>query len=179
MPLPFAWLLAFALGAAFARAAQGELARVEGPLITSRPIAIVLAFGVLVVAPVAGYFAAFHGDWSYLYWVNWQEVPSAVDHVLVALAAALVPAGFVAAVPAIRGKRGRALASLVAVPLGVALILALVSARRLSVSASHAQYAGGFGVEPLGASVLGKGVLLAWVVLAAATAWTVRELRSA
>jgi hypothetical protein len=55
----------------------------------------------------------------------------------------------------------------------------LVCARRLAVSASHAQYFGGFGVEPIGASVLGKGVVLAWAVLALATAWTVRELRAA
>src|SRR5438045_9383789 len=99
MPLPFAWLVAFALGAAFARAAQGEIARSEGPLVMSRPVLVVVAFAALVVAPVAGYFAAFHGDWAYLYGVNWQDVPSAVDLVLVALAAALVPAGFAAAIP--------------------------------------------------------------------------------
>jgi hypothetical protein len=50
--------------------------------------------------------------------------------------------------------------------------------KRLLVSASAAQYAGGFGVEPIAASALGKGVLWALLAMAAGIALAVRALRA-
>ena len=44
------------------------------------------------------------------------------------------------------------------------------------MSGTYAQFHGDFGTEPIGASVLGKGVVLMGVVLALAIAWTVRAL---
>jgi hypothetical protein len=181
MPIPFAWLVAFALGALFARLAQAEIARIEGPLVASRPMAIVLGFAAVVFLPVAGYFAAFHGDWAYLYLLSWQNVPSAVDLALVLVAAALVPAGFLASVALIRTRRSRAIqavSALVGVPAALAALLALAFAHQLGVSASAAQYVGGFGVEPLSTSALGKGVLLGLFALAGGTGWAARALRS-
>ena len=58
---------------------RAELVRDDGPVVASRPFAVVAAFAALVWLPVVGYFVAFHGDWSYLYVVPWQRVPSAVD----------------------------------------------------------------------------------------------------
>lgn len=178
MPIPFAFLLAFALGAAFARAAEREIARTEGPLVTSRPMAIVLGFAALVLLPVAAYFAAFHGDWAYLYLMPWQRIPSAVDLMLVVAAAGCVPAGFVATVLAIRARRAQAVTTLIGTPVALAVVLGLVCAKRLAVSASAAQYAGGFGVEPIAASALGKGVLWGMLALVAGVVWTVRALRA-
>jgi hypothetical protein len=181
VPIPFAWLVGFALGALFARAAQGEITKLEGPLVASRPMAIVLGFAALVFLPVVGYFAAFHGDWAYLYFVSWQSVPSAVDLCLVVVAACLVPAGFVATVELLRTRRSHATGTLVGLaggPLLLALVLALAFARRLSVSATAAQFRGGFGVEAISTSALGKGVLWAVTALAAGAAWAVRALRS-
>jgi hypothetical protein len=114
--------------------------------------------------------------------VTWQNVPSAVDLALVLLAGALVPAGFVAGVAAVRSRRGGAagtIQALIFAPLAVALVLGLAMASRLAVSASAAQYRGGFGVEPIAASALGKGVLWGIVALAAGVFWTVRALRAA
>jgi hypothetical protein len=182
VPLPLAWLVAFALGAAFGRVAQAEIARTAGPLVASRPMAIVLGFTALVFLPVAGYFAAFHGDWAYLYFVSWQNVPSAVDLAIVLGAACLVPAGFVAAVFLIRTRRSRAaqaISALVGLPAAFGAIIAIGFARRLAVSASAAQYAGGFGVEPIASSALGKGVLFGLLALAAGVAWAMRALRTA
>jgi len=142
---------------------------------------VVVGFSSLVLFPVAGYFAAFHGDWAYLYFVNWQNVPSAIDLALVLLAAALAPAGFAAAVLFIRARRSRAsqaISVLVGLPVGLAAILAIVFARRLAVSASAAQYAGGFGVEPIATSALGKGVLCALLAVAGGAGWAVRTLRA-
>ncbi len=181
MPIPLAWLVAFALGAAFARVAQGEVARSEGPLVATRAMGVVVGFAGLVFLPVVGYFAAFHGDWAYLYFVSWQNVPSAIDLALVVAAAALVPAGFAVAVALVRARRSRASRAvwlLVGLPAGLATLLSLVFVRRLGVSASAAQYAGGFGVEPIASSALGKGVLCALLALAAGAAWAIRALRS-
>jgi hypothetical protein len=176
MPIAFAPLLGLALGAVLAWVAGPELARVDGPVVASRPFAVVAAFAGLVWLPVVGYFVAFHGDWSYLYAVPWRSVPSAVDLGLVLLAGAAVVGGFWAAVPAVKKRRSGAVVAMVASPAAAALVGLALAARRLSVSGSYAQFHGEFGTEPIGASVLGRGVVLMGVVVALAIAWTVRAL---
>jgi hypothetical protein len=47
---------------------------------------------------------------------------------------------------------------------------------RLAVSGTYAQFHGQFGTEPIGASTLGKGVLLMGSLLTLGLAWTVRAL---
>src|SRR5579859_5993667 len=113
MPIAFAPLLGLALGAVLAWVAGPELARVDGPVVASRPFAVVAAFAGLVWLPVVGYFVAFHGDWSYLYVVPWRSVPSAVDLGLVLAAGAAVVAGFWAAVPAVKKRRSGAVVAMV------------------------------------------------------------------
>src|SRR4051794_38294870 len=98
MPLPFALLLGFALGVILAHLAKAEIARLDGPLVTSRALAIVAAFAGIVFTPIVGYFLAFHGDWAYLYVVPWLSVPSAVDLALVLAAGGSIVLGFVIAV---------------------------------------------------------------------------------
>jgi len=176
VPIPFAPFFGLALGAALAWIASGELARVDGPTIASRPFAVVAAFAGFVWVPVVGYFVAFHGDWSYLYVVPWQRVPSAVDLGLVLLAGGSVVGGFWVAVRPARRSRSGPLVAMVVVPGTLAVAGLLASASRLAVSGTYAQYHGDFGTEPIGASTLGKGVLLMAVVVALAIAWTVRAL---
>jgi hypothetical protein len=178
VPLPFALLVALALGAAFARLAQGEITRAEAPLAASRGMSVALGFAALVLLPVTAYFAAFHGDWAYLYFVAWQHVPSAIDLALVLLAAACVPAGFVAGALAVRARRQDVLGGLIGAPVALLLIVTMAFTKRLVVSASAAQYAGGFGVEPIAASALGKGVVWALLAMAAGVALAVRALRT-
>jgi hypothetical protein len=176
VPIAFAPLIGLALGAALAWLAAPELMRLDGPIIASRPFAVVTAFAGFVWLPVVGYFVAFHGDWSYLYVVAWQHVPSAVDLGLVLLAGATVVAGFWLSVAPLRTRKLGPVAALVIAPLAVAVVLVLLVARRLGVSGTYAQFHGDFGTEPIGASVLGKGVLLMVAVLALGLAWTVRAL---
>jgi hypothetical protein len=176
VPILFALLIGLALGAAFAWLAGPELASDEAPIALSRPFAIVAAFAAFVWVPVAGYFVAFHGDWSYLYVVPWRQVPSAVDLLLALLAGAAVIGGFVVATAPVRRRHFGPVVALAAGPATVALVGLTASARRLAVSATYAQFHGDFGAEPIGASVLGKGVLLMGIVLVAAVAWTVRSL---
>ncbi len=114
--------------------------------------------------------------------MSWQNVPSAVDLALVLGTSSLVPGGFVMAVALIRTRRSRAaqgISILVGMPLAFATLLAIALAHRLGVSASGAQYAGGFGVEPIASSALGKGVLCGLLALVAGAGWAIRALRTA
>src|SRR4029079_2246141 len=106
MPLPFAFPLGLVLGMTLAWLARAELARSEVPLVLARPFLIALGLGALVFAPVVGYFAAWHGDWAYLYLVRWSRVPSALDLLLVIVAALQVPLGFAIVAPWAIAKRG-------------------------------------------------------------------------
>jgi hypothetical protein len=152
--------------------------RIDGPIVACRPFAVVTAFAGLVWLPVVAYFVAFHGDWSYLYVVSWQHVPSAVDLGLVLFAGAAVVFGFWLAVPSVRKRRLGPVAALVVVPATLAVAGTLGAMRRLSVSGTWAQYHGDFGTEAIQSSVLGKGVLLMSLVLALGIVWTVRALLS-
>jgi hypothetical protein len=176
VPVPFAPFFGLAIGAALAWIAGPELGSSDAPIVASRPFAIVCAFAVFVWVPVVGYFVAFHGDWSYLYLVAWRRVPSAVDLGLVLFAGAAVVGGFGAAVGPVRRRHFTPVVLLTAVPSGVAIAGVLVAARRLAVSGTYAQFHGDFGTEPIGASLLGRGVLLMGAVLAIGIAWAVRAL---
>jgi len=175
VPIPFAPLVGFALGAILAWVAAPELAR-EGPIVASRSFVIVAAFAGLVWLPVVAYFVAFHGDWSYLYVIAWRRIPSAIDLGLVLLAAATVVGGFVGAVKPVRKRRFGPVAALVGTPSALAVVGIVVAARRLAVSGTFAQFHGDFGTEPIGASALGKGVLVMGIVLSVGLAWTAASL---
>jgi hypothetical protein len=174
LSLPFGLLI----GMSLAWLARAELARSEVLLVLARPFLVVLGFAALVYAPVVAYFLLAHGDWAYLYVFRFSQIPSAVDLILVVLAAAQIPLGFALAAPWATAKRGPALLRVTAA-LGVVLVvLCAISARRLAVSGSYAQVHGAFGVAPLGRSALGRGVLLSWIALLAGYGWTARVLRT-
>lgn len=158
--------------------ARSELARSEVPLVLSRPFLVALAFALLVLLPVLGWFVAVHGDWAYLYLVDTSRVPSAVDLVLAVLGALHVPLGFALAAPlAVARRPVRLLWAGAALACVVAVACAALS-RRLGTSASFAQWAGGFGLVPIGQSPLGRGVLTSWVALAAGFGWASLAVRS-
>lgn len=179
VPLPLAPLFGLALGVAFAWVGRGELSRADARLFETRSLRVVLGFAALVFAPVVAYFAAFHGDWAYLYLASWRRIPSAVDLALVAVAGGAVVGGFAAASPFARAGKLGPLAALGAVPLVVCALVALAAQRRLGTSGSYAQFQGGFGTEPIGRAELGRSVLFMLAVLALGVAWTARLLRLA
>jgi hypothetical protein len=178
MPLPFALLIGLLVGMSLAWMARVELARSEVPLVLARPFLVAVGLGALLYAPVVGYFVATHGDWAYLYLVRFSRVPSAVDLALVLLTAAQIPLGFALATPWAIAKRGPALLKIGAAVFALLLVACALAARRLSVSASYAQYHAGFGMAPLGKTPLGRGVLLSWVALLGGYGWSVHVLRS-
>ncbi len=193
MPIVFAGLVGLLLGAALAWFASPLLAnagagggsrgpeafgdgRGPGAILLSRPFAVILAFAGFVWLPVVGYFVVFHPDWSYLYLVPHRQVPSAIDLTLVLLTGGTVLLGFWAAVGPVRKRHFASIVALIAVP-GAIVVLALpFCIRRLAVSGTYAQFHGDFGTEPIAASLLGKGVLLMGILLAAGVGWTLRSL---
>lgn len=178
MPLPLALPFGLLVGMSLAWLARVELARSEVPLVLARPFLIALGLGALVHAPVIAYFVALHGDWAYLYLIRWTRIPSAVDLMLVVVAAAQVPLGVALASPWAIAKRGAMLLKTAAVIAALLLVACIVTSRRLSVSASYAQFHGGFGVTALGKAPLGRGLLLSWLALAAGFGWSVQVLRA-
>jgi hypothetical protein len=172
VPIPFAPLLGFVLGVVLAWVSREELARDDGPLIASRPVAVASAFALAVYAPMVGYFVAFHADWSYLYLYPRAVIPSAVDLALVLFAAAQVPLGVMVSAPAAHQRRLGAIVWFVSVPSVLAAALFAWSARRLAVSASYAQFHGGFGTVSISASALGRGVLFMAGVCALGVVWS-------
>jgi hypothetical protein len=173
VPIAFAPLFGLALGAALAWIAAAELVRDDGPVLASRSFAIVGAFTGFVWLPVVGYFAAFHGDWSYLYVVPWRSVPSAIDLGLVLLAAAAVMGSFWLSAAPVRKRRFGPVVAAIVGPVALAMAGLTIAARRLAVSGTYAQFHGDFGTQPISASPLGEGVLLMGVVLTLGVAWTV------
>jgi hypothetical protein len=176
VPIPFAPLVGLAIGAALAWVAAPELVRDDGPVALSRPFAVIVAFAGLLWVPVVGYFVGFHGDWSYMYLVPWQHVPSAVDLGLVLLSGAAVVGGFWLSVRPIRKRRLGPVVAMVVAPVTVAAFGLTLAMHRLAVSGTYAQFHGQFGTEPIEASTLGKGVLLMGALLTLGLAWTVRSL---
>lgn len=176
MPIPFAPLVGWILGVVFAWNAAPELGRDDGPLVASRPFMVAVAFVALVYTPIITYFAVFHGDWAYVYAVASRRVPSALDFAFVLLGGASVLLGFVTAVPLVKKRKTSVVVTSVVVPGAVALALLAITARRLVVSATFAQFQGDFGGEPLAESALGRGVLWMGIVLALGVAWCIRAM---
>lgn len=176
MPVVVASLYGFALGVFFARTASEELARTRGA-IGSRALPVVGLFGVLVWGPACGYFLAFFPDWSYAYFLNAEQRPIALDMAAVLIASASPAIGFASFARIATSRRTSALTRGVAVPSIAATVFVLLLAPRLRLYATHAQFHGDFGTEPLVGSPVGYALVWMAIVAAVAAAWTARLLR--
>lgn len=176
MPAPVAPLLGIALGALFAWAAADELAKGERFGLETRSLVVAALFGLLILAPIAGYFLAAHRDWAYAYLVDPHRLPDVVDPGFLLLDAVSVPAGFVLAANGARSHRFAAVAKVLTAPLVLALMFVFATLPRLSVEATYAQYQGDFGTQPVAGSPLGYGLLTMTVLLVTAVLWTLRSL---
>lgn len=177
MPVVVAPLYGFALGVLFARAASEELARTRG-IIGSRSLLVAGLFGTLVWGPACGYFLAFFPDWSYAYVLNAEHRSVALDMAAVLVVSASPAVGFSSLAHLAASRRGEALTRGVAIPAIAATAFVLLLLPRLKLYATHAQFHGDFGTEPLVGSPVGYALVWMAVVAATAAAWTVRLLRS-
>ena len=177
MPAFVAPLLGFVLGLAFAWAAIEELASDPTSVLGSRCLIVSTLFSVIVFAPTAGYFMAFHGDWSVAYLVNSERLPSAVVLAMVLINVASIPMGFVVGAPLARRKRIKQLLVVASVPSLAGVLVSVLLAGRLGVSASYTQYHGNFGVTSVAGTALGYAIVWMNGVLAAAVTLTIRQIR--
>ncbi len=174
VPIVFAHLIGLSLGGVLAWVAAPELAKRESVTVSMPALAVVAAFATFVWLPAVGYFVFFHGDWSYLYLV--APHPSAIDLALALLSAACIVIGFLAASGPARQRRLAPVLGVVGLPVVTVLAALPFVLRRLLVSGTYAQFHGNFGTEPIGSSLLGKGVLILGALVAIAVAWTVHAL---
>src|SRR5215467_6709600 len=123
LPIVFAPLVGFLMGACLAWAGGAEIARDDGPIVATRPFALIVAFALLIYTPLVGYFVTFHGDWAYLYLVPWRSVPSAIDLALVLASGGAMVGGHLAAVPFLRKRRVGPVVSMAVVPGTITLAL--------------------------------------------------------
>jgi hypothetical protein len=175
-------LLGFVLGLAFAWASREELGRTHGRADGTRALTLVGAFGLLVQAPLTGYFLAHNPDWCFAYYVDGRALPGGTEAACVLISALAPPLGFVAGARHAGERRLGALVQLAAVPLLVAVLGTLAAFARLSIDASFAQFQGGFGTRAVAGGRLGFSLLWMAAVLVGAVAWTtvcLRKLASA
>ena len=169
MPLFLAPLFTALLGVVFAAFAKLELARREGPAYSSQAFRIVFLHSALVLFPVLGYFAAYHGDWGYLYLFAGRHVPSAVDLLLVGVGAFAPCATFLLfATASAQDRTGVLFRAMLgfSIPL---LVLGALGLGRLSETGTYDQFQGHFGLRRTSESPLGLAIVLAWVTVAAGT----------
>ncbi|HEU4412845.1 MAG TPA: hypothetical protein VFS43_46815 [Polyangiaceae bacterium] len=177
MPALLAPFVGFSLGVFFSWASADEVARGLGPLVISRPFAIVALFALLGFAPALGYFLTFAADWSLAYLVDTRRVPSALLLLLALGSGASVLAGFALGARQVRARRPVSLLPLMTVPLAAAAVLLGAFARNLALFGSYVQVTRQLDAEPIAGSSLGYAVLWVNACLLASVLWTAHELR--
>ena len=176
MPAPAAPFVGFALGVLFAWAASDELGRRAGSALGSVALGIVLAFSLLVYAPINAYFLAFWPDWSFAYLIETRRLPAITDVLLVLIAAGSCLLGFVVSAKPAAERRITRLLQLAGLCLLPAAAFVLATLGRLARSASYAQFHGDFGIRPVVGSALGFALLWMTLVLVGSVIWTTRGL---
>lgn len=176
MPALVAPLYGVSLGALLATLAGESVSR-SSPAVRLRALLLVVGLGLLVFAPGAGYFVAQHGDWAYGYLLPASRRPALLDVAVLLVDVAAVPLGFAPSLAAgSRGQRRRLALLLGPLFLGTLLVAGFLP--RLRVLGTHAQYHGDFGTEPLVGGAASLALLWTALVVVAASAWTLRALRS-
>ena len=178
MPLLIAPLLGLLLGLVFARAARDELAFSERGPLSSPSIIVVAAYGLLVHAPITGYFLTYAPDWSYAYLVDSQKLPAAME-----IAGTLVAAGspllaFAVAAPSTVRRRSPVLFRAAVVLVVMIIVLSAVLGPRWATEATYTQYYGDFGTRSVAGSDLGYALLWMNGVIVLAVLWVVQCLRA-
>ena len=176
VPIPLAIFCGILLGLTFARVTRHALAKgSEGPH-ASPAFALVSAFGLLILAPVAGMSVAMSPDWALCYIVDSQRAPIISETLSVMLATLSVPISFLWGAT-LAGRRHLGLVTRhIAATACVTLLLCALLWKRMSVQATYTQFHGDFGVQPVAGSNLGYAILWMLILLCLATTWTLVSL---
>jgi hypothetical protein len=127
-------------GLAFAAAAQVQIRSATAQRGTSRVLAVVLLFDVMIVWPVGLYFYLAHRDWVWMYFVDPRHLPLGVGVLVFAGYTVALLGGYGAGYALVRKGHLRSLyAALGGVLLADGAIAALLSSRLLRAS-TYANY---------------------------------------
>jgi|GEM_PF-305393 len=174
MPVFLAPLFAVFAGSLFAWV--GRDASAQDRARERRAVLAAGGYSFLLLVPILSWFLGFYGDWSYLYAVAADRVPSAVDAVLVGASALLLPGATFALVR--RRPRAQDLVPRVVVASGTLFLLAFGLAwRRMAIHATYTQYHGDFGRTRIAGTPLGATFVLAILILAGGLVHGTRVLR--
>lgn len=132
----------------------------------SQPFLSFVLYLGLVIVPVSLYFTIFHGDWYLLYLTDasaWLGVLSLLG-VLSELSIGVL--GFLLGATFVRSRREPWAGALVGIVTSLAVAAVPLSARRLSVIGTYAQFHGDFGLAPIGGALLQSIVWMSlWTLL--------------
>jgi len=164
------------MGLAFARVVKGLLLRATAAPYASPAFAVVTAYGLLVLGPLAGVSAAIAPDWTLSYLVDSQRSPVMLETLCVVTAAMSAPSGFLWGAALTIRRRQNILSQHVAGGTVVALLLCIVLWKRIIIQATYAQFHGDFGLQTLEGTELGYVILWMLLVLGLASTWTLYSL---
>ncbi len=177
MPVLLSPWVGILLGLAFAWASQERLAHASASSPVNSALLLVILHGLLVHAPVVGYFLVYAPDWSYAYLFDPTRIPAAMDIVWLVVAAGSPLAGFLLGAPAASRRQ--------AVPFlrwggAVLLVLGVTTiwlGPRWSLEATYAQFQGHFGTRSIAGTDLGYALLWMGVVGGIGATLTLHGLR--
>lgn len=164
------------MGLAFARVVQGLLLRGTAAPYASPAFAIVMAYGLLVLGPLAGVSAAIAPDWTLSYLVESQKSPAMLETLCVVSAAMSAPGGYLWGAALTTRRRQNILSRYIAGGAVLALLLCIALWKRITVQATYAQFHGDFGLQTLEGTELGYAILWMLLVLGLASTWTLYSL---
>lgn len=175
MPALIGPLVGFALGVVFAWLSVGKAGR-DRLAVRHRGALLSAAYGVLLFAPVCGYFIAFAPDWSVAYWFDGAALVTPWGLLWVLLDGSAPAVGFLIATRNEHAKPSL-FVRIGSVPLLIALALLVTSYRRLGIYGTYRQVHGDFGVHHVSGTPLGHALLWMLPILGLGTLWTLFCMR--
>ncbi len=175
MPALLGPLIGFALGVVFAWISVSKAGR-DRLIVRHRGALLSGAYGLLIFAPVCGYFIAFAPDWSVAYWFDGAAMVTPWGLLWVLLDASSPALGFLLAT---RNEHAKAsfMIRLASGPVLLGLALFVVSYRRLGTYGTYRQFHGDFGVHHVSGTPLGHALMWMLPILALGTLWTLYCMR--
>jgi hypothetical protein len=176
VPIPLALCCGLIFGLASARVTQALLQRASGAPYASPAFAVAVAFGWLVLGPLAGVCAALSPDWTLCYLIDSQHSPVMLETVTLVIVASSVPAGFLWGAALVARRHQNALGRYLAGGAVLALALCLGLWKRIATQSTYAQFHGDFGLRPLAGTEFGYLILWLLLLLGLTSTWTLFSL---
>jgi hypothetical protein len=156
-------------GASVAWAARVQIRNLQRPIFSNRYFSALMLFEAAVLLPEGIYFVAFYPDWAWMYLLDSNTVPLAVDAMALVAMPVTATMGFIVGYFSARSNSDWV--TLMVIAFGVAGLLGMfvVARNKLLWVGNFEQYHRGVGLEPLQSTSLLPSLLLGWC--GAAVCW--------